>query len=95
MVFNADDTITLTAPDSLQRYFGYENDLDRAEIDVSVGNRYAADSYESYLLKGEFRYTAQSRSAFCSGTATTRRRTAMSDTIPRQKRSVTAFPAKP
>ena len=34
-----------------------ENDLDRAEIDVSVGNRYAADSYESYLLKGEFRYT--------------------------------------
>ena len=57
MVFNADDTITLTAPDSLQRYFGYENDLDRAEIDVSVGNRYAADSYESYLLKGEFRYT--------------------------------------
>ena len=57
MVFNADDTITLTAPDGLQRYFGYENDLDRAEIDVSVGNRYAADSYESYLLKGKFRYT--------------------------------------
>lgn len=94
MVFNADDTITLTAPDGLQRYFGYENDLDRAEIDVSVGNRYAADSYESYLLKGEFRYTAQSRSAFCSGTGDDAAAYRYVGYDPAAKRSVTAFPGK-
>ena len=61
MLFNEDGSITLTHPDGIEKYFGYEQPLERSEIELSSGNRRIADAYESFMLQGKFTFTGEGR----------------------------------
>lgn len=56
MLFNEDGTVSLTYPDGIGGYFGYEEETEHGELTVSSGNRMFAEAYESFMLKGSFRF---------------------------------------
>ena len=57
MLFNEDGTVSLTHPDGIGGYFGYEEETEHGELTVSSGNRMFAEAYESFMLKGSFRFS--------------------------------------